>query len=133
MLGTVVALAFYGALLMWSIRISRLVQAHGGPIWISRNLIGLLAVALYFALNLLPTAANPAVFHLLRVVSAMLLVVSTFITERRLRRWLADPHFRAAETFDLSPEPRPEDWNANLWDPEVQRDIERRRRRQPTD
>ncbi|MGC1209966.1 MAG: hypothetical protein WA890_01695 [Micromonospora sp.] len=29
----------------------------------------------------------------------------------------------------LSPEPQPEDWNASLWDPEVQEDIERRRRR----
>ncbi|MEH0935736.1 hypothetical protein [Micromonospora psammae] len=29
----------------------------------------------------------------------------------------------------LSAEPQPEDWNASLWDPEVQEDIERRRRR----
>ncbi|WP_446217356.1 hypothetical protein [Micromonospora sp. IBHARD004] len=29
----------------------------------------------------------------------------------------------------LSAEPRPEDWNPSLWDPEVQEDIERRRRR----
>ncbi|MBM0255824.1 hypothetical protein [Micromonospora sp. 4G55] len=26
-------------------------------------------------------------------------------------------------------EPQPEDWNASLWDPEVQEGIERRRRR----
>ncbi|NYF59940.1 hypothetical protein [Micromonospora purpureochromogenes] len=41
------------------------------------------------------------------------------------------PQQQSAQIVELplSAEPQPEDWNASRWDPEVQEDIERRRRR----
>jgi hypothetical protein len=38
----------------------------------------------------------------------------------------------AVPGFVPPPEPQPEDWDASLWDPDIQADIERRRHRRPS-
>jgi hypothetical protein len=91
-----------------------------------------------FLTYLLP-AKTPAAFHVARAVASVLLVIGLMISDRKLRRWLAEPAAkrnvpaprRGVPSSRLLPptEVQPLDWDASRWDPDVQADIERRRHR----
>ncbi|MGK5741332.1 hypothetical protein [Micromonospora sp. URMC 103] len=143
-LSIAVPLALFFAFLAWSGLTKRFVDSHQCPVAIVRNWAVTCGGLTLFLSYLLPMK-TPAGFHLARAAGAILLIIGALITRSRLGRWLANP---PAATDDpprsqpqqlrsraqivgvpLPAEPQPEDWNASLWDPEVQEDIERRRRR----
>ncbi|MCF0092078.1 hypothetical protein B0E54_00899 [Micromonospora sp. MH99] len=151
-LSIVVPLALFFAFLAWSNRTKSAVEAHGGTLAAVRNWAVAGGSLLLFLSYLLPMK-TPVAFHLVRALAALLVIVGAWILHRRVERLLAEPaappaavrpdgpqgagergHLpqqRGVSTtgMPLSPEPQPEDWNAALWDPEVQRDIEARQRR----
>ncbi|MBM0230812.1 hypothetical protein JNW91_02320 [Micromonospora sp. STR1_7] len=157
-LSVVVPLALFVAFVVWSNLAKGLVEAHGGTVALVRNWAVAVSSLVLFLSYLLPMK-TPVAFHVVRATAAILLVIGALAMSVRLQRRLTGPaapntaaHPGAAATpagsraiagsvgprsvsvTGLMPpaEPQPEDWNAALWDPEVQVDIERRRRhRQP--
>jgi hypothetical protein len=148
-------LALFAAFLTWSNVTKRVIDAHSIAAAAVRHwAIG--AAALLLLLSYLLPVKTPTAFHVVRAAAAILLGIGALITHRRTARRLADPATPANPnettgagiaplgTTEARPgqvgsqparlaldiETQPEDWNASLWDPEVQRDIERRRRQQ---
>ncbi|MFI6231988.1 hypothetical protein ACIBD9_00335 [Micromonospora sp. NPDC050784] len=145
-------LALFAAFLTWSNVTKRVIEAHSIAAATVRHwAIG--AGALLLFLSYLLPVKTPTAFHVVRAAAAILLGVGAVITHRRATRRLADP---ATSAGDIPPrdmdearpgqvpqqvrsqparppldiETQPEDWNASLWDPEIQQDIDRRRRQQ---
>ncbi|WP_327033858.1 hypothetical protein [Micromonospora ureilytica] len=148
-------LAFFAAFLTWSNVTKRVIDAHSIAAATVRHwAIG--AGALLLLLSYLLPVKTPTAFHVVRAAAAILLGIGALITHSRATRRLADPATTADQNdatgtgiapqrmddarpgqagsqparLALDIETQPEDWNASLWDPEVQRDIERRRRQQ---
>ncbi|MGC4794711.1 hypothetical protein ACLQ3H_11380 [Micromonospora saelicesensis] len=152
-------LALFAAFLTWSNVTKRVIEAHSIAAAAVRHwAIG--AGALLLALSYLLPMKTPTAFHVVRAAAAILLGIGALITHRRAARRLAEPATPAPQSnptgtgipplpinearpgqvppqvgsqparLALDIETQPEDWNASLWDPEVQRDIERRRRQQ---
>ncbi|MEU7971520.1 hypothetical protein AB0B48_05715 [Micromonospora sp. NPDC049089] len=152
-LSIAVPLALFAAFLTWSNVTKRVIDAHSIAAATVRHWAVGAGGLLLFLSYLLPVK-TPTAFHVVRAAAAILLGIGALVTHRRATRRLADPATPAGgipprDTQDAPPgqvpqqagsqparlaldiETQPEDWNASLWDPEVQRDIERRRR-QPT-
>ncbi|WP_406072959.1 hypothetical protein [Micromonospora sp. NBC_01638] len=148
-------LALFAAFLTWSNVTKRVIDAQSiAAASIRHWAVG--AGALLFLLSYLLPVKTPTAFHVVRAAAAILLGVGALITHGRAARRLADPATPADQNdatgtgiaplrmeearpgqvanqparLALDIETQPEDWNASLWDPEVQRDIERRRRQQ---
>ncbi|WP_244200515.1 hypothetical protein [Micromonospora arborensis] len=78
----------------------------------------------------------------MRILGAAALIGGMLHSRARVRRLIAHanqvhaghyPPFAGQDpAWPLSPTPTSEDWNAGQWDPDVQRDIEARRRRDTT-
>ncbi|MET8360831.1 hypothetical protein [Micromonospora sp. NPDC005171] len=145
-------LALFAAFLTWSNVTRRVIDAHSIAAAAVRHwAIG--AGALLLFLSYLLPVKTPTAFHIVRAAAAILLAVGALITHRRATRRLADPATPAGgipprDMNEARPgqvpqqvgsqparppldiETQPEDWNASLWDPEIQQDIDRRRRQQ---
>jgi hypothetical protein len=120
-------------LLYWIVAAVRLSRVHGTPgsghlgYWA----IGLLAAA-FVVSHLVPGGlfAGAAV----RVAGSAVLVTGVLHTRAWFRRRVAperpyDLVTGGTTAAPLAARPSAEDWNASRWDPEVMRDIERRRHR----
>ncbi|GAA3933455.1 hypothetical protein Aau02nite_26550 [Amorphoplanes auranticolor] len=140
-LSAALAVALVVSWVVWANLTRNIVEAHGGTVAVVRNWAMSSATILILLSVVLPSD-NEAV-HLIRVAAAALLVVGAFLARARIQSWLTAPGPPAgagvprAETVLTpslsgvpSPEPRPEDWDAGRWDPEIQADIERRRHRE---
>ncbi|MGC4866954.1 hypothetical protein ACLQ3B_16145 [Micromonospora sp. DT53] len=148
-------LALFAAFLTWSNVTKRVIDAHSIAAATVRHwAIG--AGALLLFLSYLLPVKTPTAFHVVRAAAAILLGIGALITHGRATRRLAEPSTPADQNdatgtgtapqwvdearpgqvgsqparLALDIETQPEDWNASLWDPEVQQDIERRRRQQ---
>ncbi|MBM0203291.1 hypothetical protein ACIA47_13410 [Micromonospora sp. NPDC051227] len=146
-------LALFAAFLTWSNVTKRVIDAHSIAAATVRHWAVGAGALLLFLSYLLPVK-TPTAFHVVRAAAAILLAIGALITHRRATRRLAGPATPAEQSdttgagipplgmnearpgqvesqparLALDIETQPEDWNASLWDPEVQRDIERRRR-----
>jgi hypothetical protein len=138
-------LALLIAFLAWSNRTKGVIDARGVPVTAVRHWAVPLGTLLIFLSYLLPMK-TPTAFHAVRAAAAIVLVIGALITHGRAGR-AAPPDTatepgRQGELPQQSPsgappawaplldvDTQPQDWNASLWDPEVQQDIERRRRR----
>ncbi|MGQ5263192.1 hypothetical protein ACTWLT_20890 [Micromonospora sp. ZYX-F-536] len=141
-------LALFFAFLAWSNATKDVVEAHGGTVAAVRNW-AISGGSIILVLSYLLPMKTPTAFHVVRAAAAILVIIGSLITHNRVSRRLAEPAAPATaagpagladdvpqQRQSVSPtagtplpaEPQPEDWNAALWDPEVQRDIERRRR-----
>jgi hypothetical protein len=140
-LSAALAVALVVSWVVWANLTRTVVEAHGGTVAVVRNWAMSSATILILLSVVLPSD-NEAV-HLIRVAAAALLVVGAFLARVKIQSWLTTPGPPAgaaaprAETVVTpsfsgvpSPEPRPEDWDAGRWDPEIQADIERRRHRE---
>jgi hypothetical protein len=135
------AAALVVTFVVWARLTKGIVEAHGGTVAVVRNWA--MSSAAVLVVVSLVLSSDTAAFHLIRVAAAALLIVGVSVARAKIQSWLttADPPAgagdREAETVVTpswsgvpSPEPRPEDWDAGRWDPEIQADIERRRRRE---
>ncbi|WP_433729900.1 hypothetical protein ACQP2Y_18645 [Actinoplanes sp. CA-051413] len=137
-LSAALAAALVVTFVVWARLTKSIVEAHGGTIAVVRNRA--MSGAAVLVVVSLVLSSDTAAFHLVRVAAAALLLVGVAVARTKLQSWLtsADPPVGAgAEPVAApswnglpSPEPRPEDWDAGRWDPEIQADIERRRRRE---
>ncbi|MEU8114502.1 hypothetical protein [Micromonospora sp. NPDC048947] len=146
-------LALFAAFFTWSNVTKRVIDAQSIAAATVRHWAVGTGALLLFLSYLLPMK-TPTAFHVVRAIAAILLAIGALITHRRAMRRLTDPATPADQNDAAGPsiaplrmdearpgqvesqparlaldiETQPEDWNASLWDPEVQRDIERRRR-----
>ena len=146
-----VPLALVVTFVAWSNLTKGLVEGYGGMVAVVRNWAMTCGWLILFLSYLLPMK-TPTAFHLARAAAAILIVIGLLISRNKLERWLAepaapagtepgaihpppsldDPQQRGSGTPIARPAPvveaQPQDWDASLWDPEIQADIERRRR-----
>ncbi|GAA3454515.1 hypothetical protein [Dactylosporangium matsuzakiense] len=117
----------------WGVQAVRLANRHGAPGMGPLGFWGAGGFVLLFGLSFLVSASPPA-FGAIRVLAAAVLVAAI----RYDRSWYAarigaeQPYSMVTGGDVRSPvaaQPTADDWNAGLWDPDVQRDIERRRNR----
>ncbi|MCY1144362.1 hypothetical protein OWR29_40745 [Actinoplanes sp. Pm04-4] len=139
-----VPLALFVAFVVWANVTRSVVEGLGGVVQVVQNWAISVPTLVIFLSYVLP-AKTPAAFHLGRAVAGLLLVAGLLISRSKLQRWLVEPASEplppvapprsAVPTFPrtaplLPPvEVQPRDWDASAWDPEIQADIERRRRR----
>ncbi|WP_433206286.1 hypothetical protein ACQP00_39280 [Dactylosporangium sp. CS-047395] len=133
--GLLISLAFY---IYAAVRQTR---EHGAPAYGHLGFWGAGAfVALWVAGLVIPSLLAVSV---LRLVGCALLIAGVVHTRAWIRAKVAPGRPYAADRYDLvtggetsSPiaaQPTADDWNASQWDPDVLKDIERRRYRQHPD
>ncbi len=157
-LAIVVPLALVVAVMTWANMTKNYVEGYGGMVTVVRNAAMSSGFLILFLSYLLPIAVSTAI-HGARAAGALLMSIGLLVSRMKLRRWITEPavpvsapqprlgdevprpgqpqrgngpQLGAPGSPLLSPETQPEDWNASLWDPEIQADIERRRRTEPT-
>ncbi|MCM4078452.1 hypothetical protein [Paractinoplanes hotanensis] len=141
-----VPLALFVSVLVWTNLTKRIVESYGGLVTVVRNW-AMTSGWLILVLSYVLPAKTPTAFHLGRAAGGLLLIAGLLISRVKLQRWLAEPTVRAdpapavrADSGVSAPglgqrpllppvETQPRDWDAAAWDPEIQADIERRRRR----
>ncbi|GIF48798.1 hypothetical protein Afe04nite_33370 [Asanoa ferruginea] len=148
-------LALIVSIVVWMNLTKGVVEGHGGRVTVLRNWALSWGSLILFLSYLLP-AKTPTAFHVARAGAATLLVAGLLISRTKLHRWLAEPapaadmashtHLpqeRVPQRLRSGPPPGTpiarllppavevpsRDWDASSWDPEIQADIERRRRR----
>jgi hypothetical protein len=148
-------LGLFVSIVVWMNLTKRVAETHGGKVTVLRNWVLSWGSLILFLSYLLP-AKTPTAFHVARAGAATLLIVGLLIARTKLHRWLAEPAPVPATPDTVNPrqervpqqlrsgppagtpiarligpavEVPSQDWDASSWDPEIQADIERRRRK----
>jgi hypothetical protein len=126
-LGVIITVAF------WGVQAARLAREHGSAAMGPLGYWGAGVFVVLFGVSYL-ASPWPAVYGVIRVLGAAVLIAAILHD----RRWYAarigaeQPYSMVTGGDTASPQaaqPTADDWNASAWDPDVQRDIERRRGR----
>ena len=135
---------------VWTAMTKGVVERYGGTIAVARNGAMTDALIIFGLSYVLPMRIPTTAYLLLRVLAGILLIAGLVMARIKILRWYAEP----AEPSAAAPLPQqrtppeltgtpvpvglppveiqPGDWDAHLWDPDIQADIERRRRRGST-
>ncbi|MFI5907526.1 hypothetical protein [Dactylosporangium sp. NPDC051541] len=133
LIGLGVTLGVVLTVVFWGVQAAKLANRHGSPALGPLGFWGAGAFVVLFALSYL-VAAWPLLYGIVRVMAAVVLIAAIVHD----RKWYAgkigaeQPYSMVTGGDARSPlaaQPTADDWNAGLWDPDVQHDIDRRRDR----
>ena len=125
LVGLVCVIGLLISAVVWVVSVHRLTAAGPGLTGYGGLVGGVLLIALAYVLpSRVPTvSAAVAVDVALRVGAVVLLVAGVLLVRARIRRETGQATLAGKPTLITS-----DDWDASTWDPEVMRDIDRRRR-----
>ncbi len=136
--------AVFLAFVVWAASTRRLAETHGGTVAVVRNAVltcGWLTLLASYVLPMPPTA-----YRLVAAAAGPVMIAGLLIARGKIQQWLVEPAEPAEPLAAVGPPPgpsphpftpvtmptadvRPDDWNASLWDPDIQAEIERKRHR----
>ena len=136
--------AVFVAFVVWAGSTRRLAETYGGTVAVVRNVAltcGWLALLISYVLPMSSTA-----YRFAAVAAGPFMVAGLLIARNKVHQWLVEPADPAVPLPAPVPQPgpsphpfapvtmpnadvRPDDWNASLWDPDIQAEIERKRHR----